>query len=118
MRNHDLAAARSVLEEASGHWPADSRFVRPLAMLFATFGKGREAVRTFERYIADGHADPDSLLMAIEWIYHVHAAGALVHNRAEDLKLARTYADQYVKAKGPKQQLVKQWLDFLEHEKR
>jgi VWFA-related protein len=118
MRNHDLAAARSVLEEASGRWPADSRFVRPLAMLFATFGKGREAVRTFERYIADGHADPESLLMAIEWLYHVHAAGALVHNRAEDLKLARTYADQYAKAKGPKQQLVKQWLDFLEHEKR
>src|SRR5204862_22694 len=82
------------------------------------FGKGREAVRVFERYIADGHADPDSLLMAVEWVYHVHAAGAVVHNRAEDLKLVRTYADQYAKAKGPKQQLVKQWLDFLEHEKR
>jgi hypothetical protein len=118
MRNHDLASARSVLEEASGRWPADTRFVRPLAMLFATFGKGREAVRTFERYIAGGHADPDSLLTAVEWIYHVHAAGAVVHNRPEDLKLARTYADQYLKAKGPKQQLVKQWLDFLEHEKR
>ena len=118
LRTHDLAAARSVLEEATGRWPSDSRFVRPLAMLFATFGKGREAVRTFERYIADGHADHDSLLMAIEWLYHVHAAGAVVHNRAEDLKLARTYAAQYAKAKGPKQQLVKQWLDFLEHEKR
>src|SRR5438552_1849854 len=82
------------------------------------FDKGRESVTTFERYIADGHADPDSLLMAIEWLYHVHAAGAFVHNRAEDLKLAHTYADQYAKAKGPKQQLVKQWLDFLEHEKR
>jgi VWFA-related protein len=118
LRNHDLAAARSVLEEASGRWPADTRFVRPLAMLFATFGKGREAVRTLERYIADGHADPDSLLTAVEWIYHVHAAGAVIHNRAEDLKLARTYAAQYAKAKGPKQQLVKQWLDFLEREKR
>jgi VWFA-related protein len=121
MRTHDLAAARSVLEEASGRWPADTRFVRPLAMLFAAFGKGREAVRTLERYIAPGatgHADPDSLSMAVEWIYHVHAAGALVHNRAEDLKLARTYADQYAKTKGAKHQLVKQWLDFLEREKR
>ena len=124
LRTHELAAARSVLEEASGRWPADARFTRPLAMLFGTFGKGREAVRTLERYIAsgasgtDGHADRDALAMGVEWIYQVHAAGAVVHSRAEDLKLAHSYADQYAKASGPKQELLKQWLDFLDREKR
>ncbi len=121
LRNHDLAEARSVLEEASGHWPADARFTRPLAMLYATFGKGREAVRTLERSMAaatDGPPDPELLALGVEWIYHVHAAGALVHNRADDLKLARSYAAQYEKANGPKVELVKQWLDFLDHEKR
>ena len=121
LRNHEHAAARSVLEEAAGRWPSDARFTRPLAMLFATFGKGREAVRTLERYIASGpggHADHDALAMGVEWIYQVHAAGAVVHSRAEDLKLAHTYADQYAKANGSKKELLKQWLDFLDHEKR
>ena len=46
-----------------------------------------------------------------------HAAGGLVHNRAEDVKLARGYAGRYTKANGPKAQLVKQWMDYLNREK-
>jgi hypothetical protein len=48
----------------------------------------------------------------------VHAAGASVHNRAEDLKLAHTYAAAYEKASGPNVALVKQWLAFLENNNR
>ena len=33
--------------------------------------------------------DRDAYLYAVQWIYTVHAGGAVVHNRAEDLKLAR-----------------------------
>jgi VWFA-related protein len=122
MRSHDLGAARSVLEEAAAAWPSDARFARPLAMVYATFGRGREAVRTLERYLGDvadagGGRDPEALALEIEWIYKVHAAGAAVHGRDEDLALARRYADQYSKTRGPKQQLVKQWLDALEHAK-
>jgi VWFA-related protein len=118
LRSHAYAEARSVLEEASGRWPADARFTRPLALLYATFGKGREAVRTLERYIAAGHADSETLALGVEWIYQVHAAGAFVHTRAEDVKLARGYAGEYAKAAGAHAELVKQWLDYLEHEKR
>jgi VWFA-related protein len=114
MRTHDYAEARTILEEAAGKWPADVRFTKPLAMLYATFGKGREAVRTLERYLADRTADAGALYLAVEWIYHVHAAGAVVHNRPEDLKLARTYADAYEKASGPNIALVKQWVGYLE----
>ena len=53
MRSSDLGAARSILEEAVGKWPADSRFARPLALLYASFGRGRDAVKMLERYIAD-----------------------------------------------------------------
>ena len=44
----------------------------------------------------------------------MHSAGAVVHGRAEDVKLARAYADRYEKAGGPQVPLVKQWVDFLE----
>jgi len=118
MRTHDYSEARTILEEAAEKWPSDVRFTKPLAMLYATFGKGREAVRTLERYLTDQPADAGANYLAVEWIYHVHSAGALVHNRAEDLKLARTYADAYEKASGPNIALVKQWLSYLESDRR
>jgi VWFA-related protein len=119
LRTHSLAEARSVLEEAAGRWPSDVRFTRPLAFVYASFGKGREAVRTLERFIGGGGSpDPDIFALGVEWIYQIHAAGGVVHNRGEDLKLARGYAERYSRGGGAKQQLVKQWMDFLEKEKR
>jgi tetratricopeptide (TPR) repeat protein len=116
MRGRDLGQARTILEEATGKWPSDSRFAKPLAMLYGTFGRGREAVRTLERYLAARHDDRDAYSLGVQWIYTLHAAGALVHGRAEDLRLAREYADAYTQAKGPQVPLVKQWVDYLENE--
>jgi VWFA-related protein len=114
MRAHDLAEARTVYEEAAGKWPADPRFTKPLAMLYATFGRGREAVRTLERYLAGRPDDRDALFLGVEWIYRVRTAGGIVHDRAGDVKLARAYAEAYEKAGGPELPLVKQWVAFLE----
>jgi VWFA-related protein len=118
MRTHDYAEARTILEEAAGKWPSDVRFTKPLAMLYATFGKGREAVRTLARYLEEQPADTNAAYLGIEWIYHVHSAGAVVRNRADDLKLAQSYAETYEKASGPHLALVRQWIDFLQKEKR
>ena len=118
LRSHDFAQARTIYEEAVGKWPSDVRFTRPLAMLYGTFGRGREAVRTLERYLAQRDDDAEAYYRGVLWLYTVHAAGALVHSRAEDLKLAHTYADAYAKASGTQIALVKQWIDFLDNEKR
>jgi tetratricopeptide (TPR) repeat protein len=118
LRSHDFGEARAIFEEAVGKWPSDIRFTKPLAMLYGTFGKGREAVRTLERYLEEREDDRDAYLYAVQWIYTVHAGGAVVHNRAEDLKRARAYADAYAKARGPQLALVKQWVDYLANEKR
>ena len=84
MRERDLGAARTILEEAVGKWPTDPRFTKPLALLYGTFGRGREAVRTLERYISEREDDRDAYYMAVQWIYTVHSEGAVVHGRAED----------------------------------
>ena len=118
LRSHDFGEARAIFEEAVDKWPTDVRFTKPLAMLYGTFGKGREAVRTLERYLEERQDDRDAYLYAVQWIYTVHAGGAAVHNRAEDLKRARAYADAYAKARGPQLPLVKQWVDYLENEKK
>ena len=114
MRTHDLGQARMVLEEAAGKWPADQRFTKPLALLYATFGQGREAVRTLSRYLTSHLDDVEALRLGVEWIYQLHQSGTVAQNRAEDVKLARQYATAYEKAKGPQVALVRQWVGFLE----
>jgi hypothetical protein len=52
--------------------------------------------------------------MGVEWIYNLHSLGATARSRAEDLKIARTYAAAYERANGPQTALVKQWIDFLQ----
>ena len=79
MRNRDLAQARSMLEEATAKWPSDIRFARPMALVYATFGQGQQAVRSLERHLAAHKDDVESLLMGVEWIYQLRVAGVAAH---------------------------------------
>lgn len=114
MRLRRLSEARGVLEEATAKWPADGRFARPLAMVYATFGRGPQATRLLERYLEDHPADVDALQLGVEWLYHLKLARAAAQTPSEDVKQARLYADAYTKAKGPQQALVRQWMEYLE----
>lgn len=118
MRIHDLGQARMILEEAVAKWPSDLRFSKPLAIMYATFGQGREAVRTLQRHLSAHPDDIDATYMCLEWIYHLHLAGVAAQTRAEDVKAARGYAARYERAKGPQLPLVKQWMDYLEGRRR
>ena len=114
MRNKDLTQARAVLEEATGKWPSDPRFAEPLALLYATFGQGREAVRTLQRHLERYPDDVPALALGVEWIYQLHTLGVPAISAADDVRLAQTYAAAYEKAKGPQRELVKQWLDAIQ----
>ena len=117
LRNHDYGEARAILEEASGKWPADVHFMKPLAMLYGMFGRGREAVRTLQRYLDAAPDDQNGLYMGVEWLYTVHAGGAAVWNRSDDRARAHAWADAYDKAGGAQIALVRQWVDFLDQDK-
>lgn len=118
MRIRDLGQARMILEEAAAKWPSDERFTKPLALLYATFGQGREAVRTLDRYLSNHTDDIPAFYMGIEWIYHLHVSGTVARTKAEDAKMARAYANRYERAKGPQLPLVKQWMDYIEGRRR
>jgi VWFA-related protein len=113
LRAKDYGEARTILEEAVGKWPTDPRFLKPLAMLYGTAGRGREAVRTLERYLDERQDDREAYYLAVQWLYMVRSAGATVHNPGQDLKLAENYADAYAKASGPQLALVRQWVEYL-----
>ena len=114
MRTRHLGEARTILEEAVEKWPADLRFAKPLAYLYATFGQGREAMRTFTRYLAEHPEDVEALGLGGQWTYELHQSGAAARTREEDVKAARGWATLYDKAKGPQAALVRQWIEFLE----
>jgi tetratricopeptide (TPR) repeat protein len=114
MRSRNLAQARSTLEEAVAKWPADARFAKPLALLYATFGQGQQAVRMLERHLAAHPDDADGMMLGVEWLYQLALAGTTAHSRSEDLRLARRYADAYLETRGERAALVRQWMEFLE----
>jgi VWFA-related protein len=114
MRTRNLAQARAILEEGLKKWPSDLRFTKPLAVLYATFGQGREALRTLERYLAEHPDDVEANYLGVEWTYHLHLSGVVAHTRADDVKLARAYAAAYEKGHGSHMPLIKEWMDFLE----
>jgi VWFA-related protein len=116
LRRHSLPDAQEVLEEAHEKWPSDARFTGPLAAVYATFGRGREAALLLEQYLDKNRDDVEAASVGVEWLYQIHAAGHVAHNAAEDLALARAWAARY--GNGPRQALVKQWLDVLEREPR
>jgi tetratricopeptide (TPR) repeat protein len=114
LRTRSLGQAQAILEEAIEKWPSDSRFTGPLASVYATFGRGRDAVLLLETYLEKSPGDREAARLGVEWLYQVHAAGRIVHSREEDVNLARTWAARY--GDGPREALVKQWLDVLERE--
>ena len=113
MRTRDFRQARSLLEEAVQWWPSDARFARPLALVYAISGRGRDAVRSMERFVRDNPADLDALLLSLEWLFDLRRAGLVVRSVAEDVALARSYRDLYAKGNGPNQPLASLWLDYL-----
>ena len=116
LRRHSLPEAKDILEEAHEKFPSDARFSGSLAGVYATFGKGKEAILLLEQYLDKGPDDIEAARVGVEWLYQIHAAGRVAHNGAEDLALARAWAARY--GNGPRQALVKQWLDVLEREQR
>ena len=116
LRRHSLPEAREILEEAHEKWPSDARFTGSLAAVYATFGKGKEAILLLEQYLDKSPDDVEAARVGVEWLYQIHAAGHVAHDAADDLALARAWAARY--GNGPRQALVKQWLDVLEREPR
>jgi VWFA-related protein len=114
MRERRMAEARAVLDEAMTKWPGDMRFIKPMAVISATFGQGQQAVRLLERYIEVHPGDADALQLGVEWLYHLKLARTAARTPAEDVRLARRYTDAYIKAKGPQQALVRRWMEYLE----
>jgi VWFA-related protein len=113
IRLRDLKGAVAILEDGRRRWPDDARFAWPLAMLYASMGRGREALPQLERHLAAPSPAPSALALGVEWIYRAHLEGFLLHGEAQDLELARRYAALYARANGPRQAMVRQWLNYL-----
>jgi tetratricopeptide (TPR) repeat protein len=114
MRVHDADRARAILEEGVGKWPGETRFLKPLAILEAKAGRGREATAFLQRYLGDRSDDVDALSLGVEWLYQLHAAGVVLVSKEADVKAARGWADAYAAANGPRLDEIQKWIQSLE----
>jgi tetratricopeptide (TPR) repeat protein len=114
LRLGSVEEARPILEEALTKWPAETSFAKPLAIVYAKLGRGREAVTLLGRYLTGQPEDQEALSLGVEWMYQLHTGGAVVRSREEDLKAAQTWADAYTVAGGPRVDDVKRWMLALE----
>ena len=89
LRRHSLPDAQDVLEEAHEKWPSDARFTGPLAAVYATFGRGREAALLLEQYLDKTPGDIEAARIGVEWLYQIHAAGRVVHRRRRPISSSR-----------------------------
>src|SRR6202043_3615894 len=78
MRTKDFGDARTLFEAAARRWPSDTRFARPLAVLYAISGRGGDAVRSIERVVAANPADLDAVFLGLEWLFVLDRAGVTV----------------------------------------
>jgi hypothetical protein len=93
-------------------------FARPLAVLYAISGRGRDAVRSIEQVVAANRTDLDAVFLGLQWLFVLDRAGVSVRSREEDLQLARLFAGRYAQANEPNQPLAAAWLTYLEKENR
>jgi VWFA-related protein len=114
LRTKRFGEGRTATEAAQARWPSDGRFARPLAILRATGGGAREAVLALDRYLEQQRNDEASLFLALNWMVEARRAGVAVHDRSEDIRLARHYAAQYAALNGARQALVQLWVEYLE----
>jgi hypothetical protein len=111
--SRQLGAARDRLEHWAATWPDDLRFAKPLALVYATFGRALDALRLLERHLAAYPDDVDALGLAVEWLYALHAGGTSTSSPDTDLDLARRYAASYRDKNWPEGPLVQLWLDYM-----
>ena len=109
--NRQLGAARDLLEACLEKWPDESRFAKPLALVYGAFGRSADAVFMLQRYLAGQPDDTESLALGVEWLYTLRAANQ--SGLAKDLEQARAYGARYRQLGGPEIELVQSWLDFM-----
>jgi predicted Zn-dependent protease len=113
LRLQDADQAASVLTEAREQWIDDDGFVPRLAAADALRGQPREAIARLDGYIARHPADTNALLLALRLLHDARSAGGRISSAADDIELARRYADLYKTAAGANQALVDRWVVFI-----
>ena len=108
LRRGEVDSAVDLLKEAASSWPQDERFRQRLGLAYLAGGRTAEALPLLSAY-ADAHpADADTLFAIVRLLYETR--GAPGADRDRFLRHARAY----VRAAGPQQALVGQWIKAVE----
>jgi VWFA-related protein len=117
LRLGDGEQAREILLEATSTWPDDESLKRLLAAAYVVTGQEKEALAALEPYLARHRDDQRALFLAVGLIYAAYEEGRTIEGPGQDGARISRYAQSYAAAGGPRQQLVAQWVRFVEERK-
>jgi len=114
LRARDMAAAVDILKEAAGQWPENEQLQIRLAAAYVMAGRGADAVKTLDPYLARHPDDHEQLFVMLRAIYEARNAGVSIETPEKDRERFVRYAQAYAAAGGPHHALVERWKKFLE----
>lgn len=114
LRGRDLAPAIDVLMEARALWPADDDVGVRLATALVRANKQADALKVLQPYLDAHPADQDWLFLAMRALYEARTAKRVIETDAADQARFVKYAEAYVAARGPQQDLVDQWRKYFD----
>ena len=105
--------AVAVLREGVETWSENDELRRGLAIAYVTGLQHADALATIEPYIVKYPSDHEAVLVALQAIYAAHVAGEPLLTGADEQEQLAKYAQAYLSANGPHEELVKLWVASL-----
>jgi VWFA-related protein len=109
LRLRDAESALGILNEAKTLWPDSDQVQLRLGTALATTGRGAEALKVLEPYLARNPTDSDRHFIVLRVIYEARKDGASLASPSEDKELFARHAAAYQAAGGRQVALVEEW---------
>jgi tetratricopeptide (TPR) repeat protein len=113
LRANQPETAVEFAKEALLSWPRDAGLGRRLGVAQAMVGNRGEALAVLVPYVEAHPADAGAVFVTLRLLFQGFAQG----KKPEEKERLVRYAQAYVDARGPNQEIVSQWLRYLKKDR-
>ena len=113
LRANQPETAVEFAKEALLSWPRDAGLARRLGVAQAMVGNRGEALAVLVPYVEGHPADAGAVFVTLRLLFQGFVQG----NKPEEKERLVRYAEAYVDARGPNQEIVSQWLRYLKKDR-
>ncbi|MCM2254168.1 MAG: VWA domain-containing protein [Vicinamibacteria bacterium] len=117
LRGDQPERALELLTELAAKYPTEARLQRSLGIAQALGGQDEKSLATLTGYLDQNPTDLGASFVVMRLLFERYAQGKATDPLAGDRERLTRYAKAYVDGRGPQQELVAQWLKYLDKTK-